>query len=158
MIRHFVNVVLYATARWRAGFWRRFMSIGSGAVLMSGFSVRAPGLVRIGDRFFANGDVSLFGGGGIQIGNDVLMGPRVQVFSENHRYETRSVPINRQGWQRAQVRIGDDVWIGAGAIVLPGVTIGAGAIVAAGAVVTKDVTPYSIVGGVPAKLIGTRPE
>lgn len=157
MIRHFVNVVLYTAARWRAGLWRRFMSIGSDAVLMRGFIVRAPGSVRIGDRFFANDYVSLFGGGGIQIGNDVLLGPRVQVFSENHRYETRSVPINRQGWQRAEVRIGDDVWIGAGAIVLPGVTIGMGAVIAAGAVVTKDVAAYSIVGGVPAKLIGTRP-
>ena len=67
--------------------------------------------------------------------------------------------MNQQGNQKEQpVTIMDDVWIGARAIILPGVTIGQGAIVAAGAVVTKDVPPFAIVGGVPARLIDYREE
>jgi len=98
----------------------------------------------------------------IKIGNKVMFGPNVTIRGGNHSshiigkfmsdYQTsEKLPEDDQ-----QVVIEDDVWIGTGAIILKGVTIGRGSIVAAGAVVTKDVQPYSIIGGVPAKLIKYR--
>jgi acetyltransferase-like isoleucine patch superfamily enzyme len=80
----------------------------------------------------------------------------VIIFSSQHRYNIEGVPILFQGHEKKRVSIGKDVWIGANAVILPGVTIGDGAIIGAGAVVTGDVEPYSIVGGVPARKIGER--
>lgn len=89
----------------------------------------------------------------IVIGNRVLVGPEVLIFTSNHVWNGKKKTYFRQGLIRKKVIIGDDVWLGARSIVLPGVTIGEGATVAAGAVVTKDVEKYAIVGGAPAKVI-----
>ena len=94
--------------------------------------------------------------GYIDIGSEVIMGPRVNLLSENHRYEDLAVPIKAQGVERSFIRIEDNCWIGASATILAGVTVHAGAIVAAGAVVTRDVPPRAIVGGVPARVIRER--
>jgi acetyltransferase-like isoleucine patch superfamily enzyme len=94
--------------------------------------------------------------GFIEIGADVLIGPRVALLGENHDFDDPSVPIRDQGVHCKGITIGDDCWLGAGAIVLDGTTIGAGAVVAAGAVVSKDVPPRAIVGGVPARVIRER--
>ena len=125
---------------------------GSGVIRNLGEGIRIGDRTAIGLRNF------LHGGGGIEIGDDCLLGPDVAVVSENHIADDPDVPIRAQGERRARIVIGDDVWIGAKATVLAGVTIGRGAIVAAGAVVTKDVAPYTIVGGVPAREIGRRKE
>ena len=93
--------------------------------------------------------------GGITIGNKVLMGPGVTVLSEDHRFD-ESASIKSQGVVHASTRIEDDVWIGARAVILGGTTIGKGVVVAAGAVVTGDVEPYCVVGGVPARVIKRR--
>ena len=91
------------------------------------------------------------------IGNDVIMGRDVIFITQFHRFDRVDIPMNRQGFtEHEPIIVEDDVWIGARAIILPGVRIGKGAIIGAGAVVTKDVEPYSIVGGVPAKLIKRR--
>ncbi|MBT2538271.1 acyltransferase [Arthrobacter sp. ISL-69] len=90
------------------------------------------------------------------IGANCLLGPNVTVLSENHEFSNTTVPIKSQGNIRNAVRIGDDCWVGAGAKILAGVTIGHGSIIAAGAVVTKSFEPYSVVGGVPAKIIRLR--
>ena len=93
----------------------------------------------------------------ITIGRDVLMGPDVVVFATSHRFEDVTQPMRTQGFTDLQpVNIEDDVLIGTRVIIMPGVTIGKGSIVGAGAVVTKDVPPYAIVGGVPAKIIKYR--
>ncbi|WP_284676535.1 acyltransferase [Vibrio sinus] len=95
--------------------------------------------------------------GDISIGEDVMMGPDVVILTKH--YETKDVTRSMmfQGFKEERpVVIKDDVWIGTRAIIMPGVTIGRGSIVGAGAVVTKDVPEYSIVGGVPAKVIGDR--
>lgn len=92
----------------------------------------------------------------ITIGNDVIIGPGVSIFSENHNFSRIDIPIVFQGETRLNVTIRDDVWIGTKAIILAGVTIGAHSIVAAGSVVTKDVPEYCIVAGVPAKVIKVR--
>ena len=92
----------------------------------------------------------------IKIGRDSLIGAYSYLISANHRFEDRTQPIRLQGYKGAPINIGRDVWIGCHVTILPGVTIGNGAIVAAGAVVNKDVPPFEIWGGVPAKKIGER--
>jgi len=95
-------------------------------------------------------------GGGIFIGDNVLIGPRAIIWSQNHKFSSTEVPITQQGYERAKVTVERDSWIGGGSIVLPGVCIAQGTVVAAGAVVTRSTEPFSIVAGVPAKPIGTR--
>lgn len=91
------------------------------------------------------------------IGDNVLMGPDVVILTLNHKHSDLSKPIGWQGMNpRQKVIIGNNVWLGQRVMIMPGVTIGEGSIIAAGAVVTKDVEPYSIYGGVPAKLLKYR--
>lgn len=92
----------------------------------------------------------------IKIGRDSLIGAYSYIISANHCFKDRNTPIRLQGYTGAAIEIGNDVWIGCHATILPGVTIGNGAIIAAGAVVNKDVPPFEIWGGVPAKKIGKR--
>lgn len=93
----------------------------------------------------------------ITIGKNVMMGPDCMIFTSNHVVEDIDIPMCEQGFTPVEpVVIEDDVWIGARVIILKGVTIGKGSVIGAGAVVTKDVAPYSIVGGTPAKLIKMR--
>ncbi|MCB0104481.1 MAG: acyltransferase [Caldilineaceae bacterium] len=95
----------------------------------------------------------LRGQGGITIGDRVYTAPLVQLLAVNHVYSDPTRPMIEQGITAQGITIEDDVWIGAGAIVTDGVRVGKGAVVAAGAVVTKDVTPHTVVGGVPAQEI-----
>lgn len=95
--------------------------------------------------------------GAAKIGNYVMMGPDVSFLSRNHKFDDLTIPMCEQGdGQEFPVIIEDDVWLGTRVVVLPGVQIGRGAIVGAGAVVTRDVPPYAIVGGNPARVIGSR--
>jgi acetyltransferase-like isoleucine patch superfamily enzyme len=94
--------------------------------------------------------------GEIEIGDNVIFGPRVSMFSENHNFTDISIPIKHQGVTKGKTKIGNDVWVGAGVSIMSGVTIGNGCVIAAGAVVTKDIEPYSIAGGVPARVIKSR--
>lgn len=95
--------------------------------------------------------------GPLYIGNDVMMGPDVIIYTSNHESSRTDIPMIEQGnTEKKPVIIEDDVWIGARSIIMSGVKIGKGSIIAAGAVVTKSVEPYSVVGGVPAKLIKYR--
>ncbi len=93
--------------------------------------------------------------GFITIGKNVMMGPRVNLFAENHNYAGPGL-IKSQGVIRQPIVIEDDCWIASGVTILAGVTIGTGSVVAAGSVVTKDVPPYSVVAGIPAQVIKTR--
>ncbi len=97
------------------------------------------------------------GGATIIIGDNCLISQYVSIIGSNHALET-GVPMRDQAWnmQSSGVTIGNDVWIGTHAVVLPGVKIGDGAVVAAGAIVTDDVPPNTIVGGVPAKTLKKR--
>lgn len=93
------------------------------------------------------------------IGDDVMMGRECIINVNNHIIDDITIPMNRQGIApRRPVIIEDDVWIGMRAIIMNGVRIGTGSVIGAGAVVTKDVPPYAIVGGVPAKVIRYRNE
>ena len=96
-------------------------------------------------------------GADVVFGNKVLLASNVSFVGGDHRWDVVGVPIMDTGRDRlAAVDIGDDVWIGHGAIILQGVSLGEGCIVAAGSVVTRDVAPYSIVGGNPAAVIRRR--
>lgn len=92
----------------------------------------------------------------IRIGNNVMMSPRVSLYAENHNYDDATSDMKSQGVTREQITIEDDCWITSHTVILAGVTIGRGSIIAAGSVVTKDMPPYSIVAGVPAKVIRSR--
>lgn len=116
----------------------------------------SPHNIKIGSNTSINNECWMIGSGGITIGDDVLIGPRVAVFTSNHNFKDSKKLIREQGHTFKFVSIEDDVWIGYGSTILAGVTIGKGSIIAAGSVVTKNVPKYTIVGGVPAKKIGDR--
>jgi acetyltransferase-like isoleucine patch superfamily enzyme len=115
------------------------------------------GYLNIGSQCTFNPYCVLLGEGGITIGNDVRIAAHTVIVASQHRFDTREIPIRKQGLKAKGINIEDDVWIGANVTILDGVRIGKGAIIGAGAVVTKDVDSYAIVGGVPAKLIKHRP-
>lgn len=94
--------------------------------------------------------------GPLKIGNDVMMGPDVMIFTQNHETSRLDIPMRLQTAPKKGVVIEDDVWIAARVIILPGVTIHKGAIIGAGAIVTKDVPEYAVVGGNPARVIKYR--
>jgi acetyltransferase-like isoleucine patch superfamily enzyme len=91
----------------------------------------------------------------ITVGDNTGLGPGTMIFASNHQFEP-GLPYFKQPWTERDITIGRDVWVGAGSIVLAGVTIGDGCVVAAGSVVTKDLPPFTIAGGVPARAIKSR--
>ena len=118
-------------------------------VLFPPFNTDCGKNLRLGKRVFFNSGCKFQDQGGITIGDDVLVGHNVTIATLNHSMD----PDRRGDMEPRPVRIGNKVWIGSNATILPGVSVGEGAIIAAGAVVTKDVAPRSVVGGVPARLI-----
>jgi len=106
--------------------------------------------IRIGRNVFINQGCHLSDIGGIDIGDDVMIGPRVNLITSGHPVDPQS---RRSGITAAPIRIGRNVWIGAAATVLQGVTIGEGAVIGAGAVVSRDVPPSTLALGVPAEVV-----
>lgn len=105
--------------------------------------------VRINENVFLQGSVS--------IGDYVMIAPNVSIYSKTHNHHDVNIPMVLSGESETKrVIIEDDVWIGINVVILPGIRIGKGAIIGANSVVTKDVKPYSIMGGLPAKLIRSR--
>lgn len=126
--------------------------IGRGCILCA-----ASGKLRIGDFSALSPNVDVGADyGEVLVGRQVAIGPGTVIRAANHCFARRDVPIMLQGHNPGRVIIDDDVWIGANCVITPNVHIGRGAVVGAGAVVTRDVPPFSIVGGVPARLIGWR--
>lgn len=134
------------------------VTVGSLAMVRpSGYYGREVGLgLKVGNNSNIGAFCYIGCSGWVEIGSNVLMGPRVSILSENHNFEQTDIPIKEQGVTRGETRIEDDCWLGANSVILSGVHIGRGAIVAAGAIVTKNVPPYAIVGGAPARLIKMR--
>ncbi len=112
--------------------------------------------ISIGKNCFVGEFNVVRGQGGVRIGDGVYTGPMVQILAVNHVYDDPTRPIREQGITAQGIVIEDDVWIGAGAIVLDGVTVGQGSVIGAGAVVADDIPPYSIAVGSPAKPIKDR--
>lgn len=125
------------------------INIEAGAVFGSGRQL------ALGDRSGLGIDADIHGP--VTIGDDVMMGPRCTILTRNHRIDDVTTPMNQQGFAGfLPVVIEDDVWIGANVTIMPGVTVGTGAVLGAGAVVVRDVEPYAVVGGVPARVLGYR--
>ena len=114
-----------------------------------------PSSVELGD--YSGIGIRAHINGKVIIGNYVMMGPDVCIYTKNHAYERTDIPMALQGFSPEKpVIIENDVWIGSRVIILPGVHVGRGAIIGAGAVVTKDVPDYAVVGGNPARIIKKR--
>jgi len=134
------------------------IEFGNNISIMSRSSLSAAdGLLKIGDNVSINSNSYLGADGGrISIGDNVLIAQNVVVRAANHSYDSSNTPIKDQGHTFGIIHIEDDVWVGANSVIVSGVTIGKHSIVTAGSVVTKDVMPSSIVGGVPARIIRYR--
>ena len=145
--------IIYRSVRMDTPPYRHF-SLGRKSVIESFSCINnAVGDVLIGDftRIGLHNTII----GPVTIGNHVNLAQGVTITALNHNFEDITLRIDQQGVSTNTVTISDDVWIGTNVVVLPGVTIGTHSVVAAGAVVTKDVPPYTIVAGVPAKVIKT---
>ena len=127
------------------------MEVDAGTTLFTPFHTNVGRFITIGRNVFINHACSFLDLGSITIEDDVLIGPRVNMNTENHPLD----PADRKTLVCRPILIKRNAWIGAGATVLPGVTIGENAVVAAGAVVNKDVAPNTVVAGVPARMIRT---
>lgn len=142
---------IYHSVRMDTPPYRRFW-LGRRSVVESYCCINnAVGDVTIGDYTRIGIHCTLIGP--VCIGNHVNLAQGITVTALNHNFEDSSKRIDEQGVSTKPVVIGDDVWIGTNAVILPGVTIGSHCVVAAGAVVTKDIPDHTLVGGVPAKVI-----
>lgn len=127
------------------------IKIGKNTVLYSWQEIRKPSKIKIGNNSIIGFKSTIDGRKGVIIGNNVNISSEVMIWSLQHNYN--SSDFEGSG---GTVIINDYSWISARAIILPNVTIGEGAVIAAGAVVTKDIPPYTVVGGIPARMIGKR--
>lgn len=133
------------------------ISIGEGTKLNPYVFLNATaGPITIGRMCSINPFSCLYGQGPLHIGDHVLMASHVRIVPSMHVFADPSRTIREQGVTRQGITIGDDVWLGTGAVVLDGVEIGKGAVVAAGAVVRDSVEPYTVVGGMPARPLKRR--
>lgn len=114
------------------------------------------GNIKIGKNCSINPYTIIYGHGGVTICNDVLIAGHCMIIPGNHNYSNLEHPICKQGNTNRGILIEDDVWVGHGCSILDGVKIGRGSVIAAGSVVNKSVASFSVVGGVPAKVIKSR--
>lgn len=131
------------------------MVCGSNVSIRDRMTIYCPERLAIADNVSINSGVTILAQGGVSIGEYTMIAPGVTIVSVNHDYAKTGM----DAWNaqvKMPVTIGRDVWVAAGAIILPGVTVGDSAVVAAGSVVTGDVPPGTVVAGVPAKVVKKR--
>lgn len=132
-------------------------SIGDNCKIMCSGSISAIGKgISIGDNTGIANDCFFGAAGGIEIGSDVVMGQNVRFHSENHNFSDPNKLIKEQGVSHKGIRIGNNCWIGAGAVFLDGAEIGDGCVVGANAVVNKKFPSDVVIAGIPAKIIKSR--
>lgn len=133
------------------------ISLGAGCEIETGAILDAwGGSIALRERVFLGPHVVIYGHGGIEIGGQTLISMHCCILSSNHSVPPVGIDIRSQPDVLLPTRIGRDVWLGAGVIVLGGVTIGDGCVVGAGAVVTRDLEPGCLAMGVPARSVGPR--
>lgn len=141
----------------KSTFLRLFGSkVGKRVIFYPGVWINPPHNLVLGDDVDLALNVMITTSGKVEIGNRTLVGYGTKIISSNHIIPSDKKRIFNSGHNHENVIIENDVWIGANCIILPGVRIEEGSVVAAGSVVTKNVEKYSIVGGVPAKVISER--
>lgn len=132
-------------------------TIGPLSTLSAGMPVQmhdeGDPIITIGDRCILGKGIGIVAHERVVIGNDVWTGHFVYVTDQNHGYDDVTMPIGTQLWKNEPVEIGSDSWLGHGAVILPGARIGRHVVVAAGAVVSGDVPDFSVVAGVPARVV-----
>lgn len=155
--------ILYQVGRAYSWIYRKFWqtmidSFGRHFIINKGFFVANPHLLKIGDNVFFNAHVKIFNNHEwVTFGDFVSVGPNTSFITFNYDTDHWDRPMMYKPTRSYEpITVESDVWIGANCTILPGITIGRGAIVAAGSVVSHDVEPYSVVGGVPAKRIKYR--
>lgn len=130
--------------------------VGRGAMIESPFHCSYGQHIILGDQVYLNAGCTILDNNTVHIGDQTMLGPAVQIYTAAHPLEAEP---RIQGWERARaIVIEAQVWIGGGAILLPGVRVGRGAVVGAGAVVTRNVPPYTVVAGNPARVIRHLPK
>jgi acetyltransferase-like isoleucine patch superfamily enzyme len=135
----------------------QYIRIGRGTIVRGGAQIHTwGGFVEIGEACSINALTILYGTGGLRIGRFVRIASHTTIVASSHVFASTDTPIVTQGVTATGITIDDDVWIGAGCRILDGVHVGRGAVVAAGAVVNRDVAPYTVVGGVPARVLKHR--
>ena len=149
--RVYAGAYFEADRAWSSIIVGKHCMICRGAMLMA-----YGGHITIGDHSTVNPYCVLYGHGGLTIGNGVRIAAHTVIVPANHGYQDKETPIYQQPITAKGIVIEDDVWVGCGVRILDGVRIGKGSVIAAGAVVTKDIAPNSVVGGVPARLIKSR--
>lgn len=151
MIKKILNRIKYLISIY---VWRKKLkSLGQGSKFFVGAIIHNPKYVEIGERSAIGDYVVIWGGGGVKIGNDVLIATHSVITSESHDANAK---LFRETRLAKPVIIEDNVWLGAGTLVMPGVTIGCNTIIGAGSVVTKDISANSVAVGVPARVIKRR--
>lgn len=155
---HFISKIPYSIGRKirKTIAKRLFKECGIGTSISTNVRLLCPQQICLGKHVGIPRDVTLDGRGGLQIGDDTMVGFESIILTSTHNSNRKDIPIRKQGMFCAHVKIGKNVWIGARVIILPRVTIGDGAIIGANSVISKDVLPNTIVGGVPAKFIKER--
>lgn len=159
----FLSELIYLAAYYALNHVKGVRTVNKG----KGVKIRPTVLLRDADKIFLD-DYSMLNHGNIlwagkenakiNLGKNVILGPYVQIIAFNHGFEKTDIPIAEQDYTEDDIIIEDDVWIGAGAIILAGAKVGKGCVVAAGSVVTKELPPNTICGGIPAKVIKHRSE
>lgn len=157
MVRNFPGELGHAL---RARLLRRyFEQAGDGLRIHEGVRLIGVQQLSVGVNCWIGIDNVIQANGGVVIGDNVMLGPGVKIWSVNHVFADAYRPVHEQGYEHKPVTIGNNVWIGANTFIMPGACIGDGVIVSAGSVVGgKDVEPYAILAGNPARRIGSRIE
>lgn len=151
LVRAFDSIAGRVTRRLRMALWTaRLLAIGEHSYIHPHVVIHQPGNVVIGDLVAIAEFVHMWGGGGIEIGDRTIVASHAVITSLTH---DASADVYRETLIRRPVRIGSNVWIGAGAIILPGVTIGDNAIVGAGSLVNRDVEAGTTVVGIPSRIL-----
>jgi len=137
------------------GFWAKRIVTECGTNVNIERNATFTPQLKIGDNSGIGINCEVYGP--VRIGDNVMMGPEVIIYTRNHNTERTDIPMQIQGYTETKpVVIGNDVWIGRRTIILPGVHVGNGCVIGAGAVVTKNLPDYTISGGVPAKILKMR--